>query len=96
MARRPPKSMAEIGTPSGSSHSSAITGHCDAGAQNREFGCAAGVSEAGVQSWRLQSVACAGGSPSMPSHQTSPSSVSATLVNTVSWVSVRIAFGLVS
>ncbi len=44
MARRPPKSTAEIGTPAGSSHSSAITGHCDAGAQKRELGWAAGVS----------------------------------------------------
>ena len=32
----------------------------------------------------------------MPSHQTSPSSVSATLVNTVLASSERIAFGLVS
>ncbi len=96
VARRPPKSTAEIGTPFGSSHSSAITGHCDAGAQNREFGCAAGVSDAGVQSWRFQSVRCAGGSPSMPSHQTSPSSVRPTLVNTVLRVRVSIALGLVS
>ncbi len=96
MARRPPKSTAEIGTPFGSSHSSAITGHCDAGEQNREFGCAAGVSEVGVQSWRFQSVRWAGGSPSIPSHQTSPSSVSATLVNTVFASSECMAFGLVS
>ena len=40
----------------------------------------AGVSESGVQSFPRQSMACAGGSPSMSSHQTSPSSVSATLV----------------
>ena len=80
----------------GSSHSSAITGHCDAGEQKREFGCAAGVSESGVQSSRLQSVAWAGGGPSMPSHQMSPSSVSATFVNTVFASSECIAFGLVS
>src|SRR6476469_670691 len=96
VARRPPKRTAEIGTPFGSSHSSAITGHCDAGAQKREFGCAAGVSDAGDQSLRFQSVRCAGGAPSMPSHQTSPSSVSATFVNTVFASSECIAFGLVS
>src|ERR1700704_4737758 len=42
VARRPPNSTAEIGTPFGSSHSSAITGHCDAGAQKRELGWVAG------------------------------------------------------
>src|SRR5215212_1421553 len=39
-ARRPPNRIAEIGTPFGSSHSGAITGHCRAGAVNRAFGCA--------------------------------------------------------
>ena len=49
----------------------------------------------GVQSLLFQSVRCAGGSP-MPSHQMSPSSVSATLVNTeLPFAIVRIAFGLV-
>ena len=78
-----------------SSHSGAITGHCDAGTQNREFGCAAG-SSAGVQSSRFQSMACAGGSPSMPSHHTSPSSLSAVLVKTVLRATVCIAFGLLA
>src|SRR5512132_1862371 len=50
VARRPPNRMAEMGTPSGSSHSGAIDGHCDAGVVNRAFGWAAGASEAGVQS----------------------------------------------
>ena len=59
--RRPPKSMAEIGTPAGSSHSGAMAGSCDAGAVNRAFGCAAGVPESGVQDWPFQSVRCAGG-----------------------------------
>jgi hypothetical protein len=49
----------------------------------RAFGCAALLSLSGVQSLPCQSIACAGGSPSMPSHQTSPSSVSATLVKIV-------------
>ena len=47
---------------------------------NREFGCAAGSGEPGVQSRPFQSVRCAGGSEVRPSHHTSPSSVSATLV----------------
>src|SRR5215510_3813044 len=96
VARRPPKRNAEIGTPFGSSHSGAMTGHCDAGTQNREFGWAAGVSDAGVHSLRRQSVQCAGGSFVIPSHHTSPSSVSAVFVNTVFLVNVSIAFGFVS
>src|SRR5437016_14676988 len=83
VARRPPNRNAEIGTPFGSSHSGAITGHCDAGTQNRELGCAAGVSDSDVQSLRRQSVQCSGTSEVMPSHHTSPSSVSAVFVNTV-------------
>src|SRR5215212_11325083 len=43
VARRPPNRNAEIGTPFGSCHSGAIDGTCAAGAQKREFGCAAGV-----------------------------------------------------
>src|SRR5690349_5524389 len=57
-----------------------MTGHCAAGVVNREFGCAAGSAEPGVQSRPFQSVRCAGGSEVRPSHHTSPSSVSATLV----------------
>src|ERR671921_2247949 len=56
VARRPPKRMAEIGTPFGSSHSGAIDGHCAAGAVNRAFGWAAGASLSGVQSLPFQSV----------------------------------------
>src|SRR5919197_4159107 len=78
-ARRPPKKIAEIGTPFGSSHSGARIGHCDIGVQYREFGCDDGSSECGVQSCFFHDVRCAGGSP-MPSHQMSPSSVSATFV----------------
>ena len=72
-----------IGTPVGLSHCGSITGFCSAGAVKRAFGCDALVSESGVQSLPCQSMACAGGAPSMPSHHTSPSSVRATLVKIV-------------
>src|SRR5690349_5062551 len=85
-----------MGTPLGSPHSGAMTGHWPAGEQKREFGCAAGVSLAGVQSLRRQSVQWAGGSSLMPSHHTSPSSVSAVFVKTVFDCTPSIAFGLVS
>ena len=66
------------------------------GVQNRLFGCEDGSSESGVQSRPFQSVRCAGGSSVMPSHQMSPSSVSATLVKTeLPLAIVRIALGLV-
>src|SRR6478735_3607518 len=95
-ARRPPKRIAEIGTPAGSSHSGAIDGHCAAGAVKRAFGCAALRALAGVQGSPCQSVRCAGGSGVMPSHQMSPSGVSAVFVKTVLPQSVAIALGLVS
>src|ERR1035438_8079728 len=79
-ARLPPNKMAEMGTPSGSSHSSAIAGSWLVGALKRQFGCAAGVGESGVHSSPRQSVQCAGGSSVRPSHQMSPSSVSAGFV----------------
>src|SRR5687768_18163396 len=62
VARRPPKSMAEMGTPAGFSHSGEIDGHCDAGAVKRAFGWAAGVELSGVQSLPRQSMRWAGGS----------------------------------
>src|SRR3954451_10212592 len=80
--RRPPKRIAEMGTPWGSVYSGARIGHWVIGVQNRLFGWLEGSSLAGVQSWCFQLVRCAGGSSVMPSHQMSPSSVSATLVNT--------------
>ena len=80
VARRPPKRIAEIGTPAGSSHSGAIDGHCDAGAVKRAFGWAAGVSDPGVQSLPRQSTRWAGASSVISSHHTSPSSVLATFV----------------
>src|SRR6187431_1347026 len=93
VARRPPKRNAEIGTPFGSSHSGAIDGHCEAGTQKRELGCAAGPSDSGVHDWPFQSVRCAGGSSVRSSHHTSPSSVSAVFVNTVLVSIVCSAFG---
>src|SRR6476659_8028091 len=96
VARRPPKRIAEMGTPFGSSHSGAIDGHCAAGAVNRAFGCAAGVSDLGVQSLPFQSMRWSGACAVSPSHQMSPSSVLATLVKMQFAYSVRSAFGLVS
>src|SRR5690625_3656127 len=87
---------AEIGTPSGFSHSGSIDGHCAAGAVKRALGCAAGVPESGVHGLPRQSVRPSGASFVMPSHHTSPSGVSATLVKMVSRSMDAIAFGLVS
>jgi hypothetical protein len=95
VARRPPRSMASIGTPAGSSHSGAIAGSCAAGVVKRALGCAAFSSESGVQSLPFQSMACAGGSLVMPSHQMSPSSVFAQLVKIEFAAMVAIALRLV-
>src|SRR4051795_13171043 len=95
--RRPPKRIAEIGTPFGSSYSGARIGHWVIGGQNRLLGWLEGSSLSGVQSRPFQSVRWAGGSSVMPSHQMSPSSVRATLVKTeLPFSMVRIALGLVS
>src|ERR1700735_5007944 len=93
--RRPPNRIAEIGTPAVSSHSEAIAGSWAAATVKRALGCAAGVSEAGVQSLPRQSIRCSGESSVNPSHQTSPSSVSAQLVKIVFDSIVLIACGLV-
>src|SRR5882724_8334753 len=53
VARRPPKKIAEIGTPFGSSHSGAKIGHCAMGVQYRELGWLESSSESGVQSCRF-------------------------------------------
>src|SRR3954469_7903361 len=92
-ARRPPKRMAEIGTPFGSSHSGAIEGHCDAGAVKRALGWAAGVSDSGVQTLPFQSMSRAGFSLVRSSHHTSPSVVSAQLVKMQFSSRERSAFG---
>src|SRR5262245_23962152 len=86
---------AEIGTPAGSSHTLSMLGHCVDETVNRALGCAAFVPLAGVQSLPCQSIACAGGAPSMPSHHTSPSSVSATLVKMTLRSSIFMALGFV-
>src|SRR5215210_4317651 len=94
VARLPPNRKASIGTPFGSSQSSEMDGHCAAGVVKREFGCAAFSPDSGVQSCPSQSIAWAGGSL-MPSHQTSPSSVSAQFVKIEFSRIVAIAFGFV-
>src|SRR5579862_1483050 len=90
---------APIGTPLGSSQAGSIVGHCDAGAVKRELGCAAfapvSFAICGVHFLPCQSVHAAGGSSVMPSHQTPPSGVSATLVKMVLRESAAIAFGFV-
>src|SRR3954465_1258959 len=95
--RRPPKRIAEIGTPLGSSYSGARIGHWGIGVQNRLLGGREGSGLSGVQSRPFQSVRWAGGSSVMPSHQMSPSSVRATLGKTEVPLSIgRTALGLVS
>src|SRR5579864_6662435 len=88
-----------MGTPSGSSHAASMVGHCDAGAVKREFGCAAlapvSFAICGVHLLPFQSRHSAGGSSVMPSHQTPPSGVSATLVNMLFFARVVMALGLV-
>src|SRR5665647_797403 len=95
-ALRPPKRIASTGTPAGSSHVSAIVGHRDAATVNREFGCAAGWPLSFVQSCPRQSIRWSGAVSVSPSHQTSPSSVSATLVKIVSLRTMARAVGLVA
>src|SRR4029077_18315028 len=91
--------IALIGTPAGSSHAGSIVGHCEAGAVNREFGCAAfapvSLAICGVQRFPCQSRHSSGGSSVMPSHHTPPSGVRATFVKMVLRDSVAIALGLV-
>src|SRR5205085_110495 len=95
--RRPPKMMALTGTPSRSLAAGSRAGLLVIGAVKRLLGCAALRPTApGVQGWPIQSVHCAGGSEVLPSHQTSPSGSSATLVKIVSRDIECIALGLVS
>src|SRR5437588_4659084 len=99
VGRRPPKMIALIGTPLGFSQSGSIVGHCEAGTVKRAFGCAAfaPVSFAilVVHLLPCQSRHAAGGSSVMPSHQTPPSRVKATLVKIEFFARVAIAFGFV-
>src|SRR5947207_11139368 len=85
---------AEMGTPCGSSHFGSIDGHCDAGTVKRALACAARRPDWGVHSLPCQSIRRAGGGPVMPSHQTSPSGVSATLVKMTFSRSMRMALEL--
>src|SRR5476651_1292552 len=93
--RRPPKRIAEIGMPSGFCQSGSITGHCDAGAVKREFGCAPFLPLAGVHALPSQSIPLAGAGTPMPSHHTSPSGVSTTFVKIVFFAHEVIACGFV-
>src|SRR5213592_518126 len=99
VARRPPKMIALIGTPFGFSQSGSIVGHCEAGAVKRALGWAAltpvSLPISGVQRLPCQSRHSAGGVSVMPSHQTPPSGVSATLVKIVFFESVAMALGFV-
>src|ERR1700722_6091565 len=99
VARRPPNMIALSGTPCGDSQSASMVGHCEAGAVKRELGWAAlapvSLAMAGVHLRPCQSRHSAGGSSVMPSHQTPPSGVSATLVKMLLLASVAMAFGLV-
>src|SRR5215472_14840438 len=98
-ARRPPKMMALIGTPSGSCQAASMVGHCAAGAVKRALGCAAVapvfLAICGVHLWPRQSRHLTGGSSLMPSHHTPPSGVSATLVKIAFVASVAMALRLV-
>src|SRR5580692_133087 len=99
VARRPPKIIALIGTPSGSSQAGSIVGHCEAGAVNRAFGCAAfapvWLAISGVHRFPCQSRHSAGGSSVIPSHHTPPSGVSPVLVKIVFRESIAIALAFV-
>src|ERR1700712_2134195 len=97
---RPPKWKAEMGTPLGDSQASmSMEGHCETGAVKRPLGWAAGLLVilpiSGVQMSPRQSKHCGGGVSVMPSHQTPPSGVRATLVKMVLLASVAMALGLV-
>src|SRR5215472_4253293 len=91
-ARRPPKRIASTGTPFGSSHSGAMTGHWLAGVVKRELGWAALRFDSGVHGRRSQSINSAGLSFVIPSHHTSPSGVTAQFVKMEFLVTVSKAF----
>src|SRR2546422_1881765 len=91
--------IALMGTPLGFSQSGSIVGHCEAGAVKRAFGCAAFapvfLAISGVHLLPCQSRHSAGCSSVIPSHQTPPSGVSATLVKMEFFESAIIALGFV-
>ena len=83
-----------MGTPAGSSHSGAMTGHWRAGTVKRAFGWAAlrGARQPSTGAGASRSPR-PGVSLLISSHQTSPSGVMAQLVKMASRPSVRMAFG---
>src|SRR5258708_38693325 len=91
VARRPPKTTALMGTPCGSSENLLKAGLLVAGAVKREFGWAALLDEEGSHGLPVQSVRSDRFSPSLPSHHTSPSLVTATFAKIVSCRTVAIA-----
>src|SRR5262249_55726565 len=95
VARRPPKMIALIGTPSGFSQSGEMQGHCRAGAVKRLLGWAAGEGDAGGQGWPRQSARVAGGAAPKPPHHTVPSGRRATLVKIVFARQANMALGFV-
>src|SRR5271163_342706 len=80
VARRPPKMIADIGTPFGSSAAGDHAGLLRIGVVKRLFGCAAFSLEALFHGRPCQSSIPSTAGTSIPSHQTSPSGVIATLV----------------
>src|SRR5262245_48160845 len=96
VARRPPNRNTLIGTPSGFSQSLSADGIWLHAMVKRALGCAALRPQPGVQVFPCQSVSSCGGCLVRPSHQTSPSGVSATLVKIVSWETAFRQFGLVN
>src|SRR5260221_6231539 len=93
--RRPPNRNAEMGTPSGFSHSGSIDGHWEEPTVNRAFESAAFRPQSGVHFWPCQSIRFSGGESVIPSHQTSPSGVRATLVKIVLLLIIAMQFLLV-
>src|SRR5438874_1880528 len=81
--RRPPKMIAEMGTPLGSLTCDDSIGLLVAGAVKRELGCAAFSELPFFHGRPCQSISSLGVSPSSPSHHTRMSLVTATLVNRV-------------
>src|SRR3954469_11894174 len=76
--------IALIVTPAGSSANFDSTGLFDMGAVKREFGCAAFSVDPFFHGRPCQSVSSSGTGPSLPSHHTSLSLVTATFVKIVS------------
>src|SRR6185503_5933754 len=85
-----------MGTPSGFCQSGSAEGIWPQLMVKRALGCAALRPAPGVHGLPCQSVSSFGGCLVRPSHQTSPSGVSATLVNIVSCSTAFRQFGLVN